>query len=127
MVKEEVHNTKSVKVIKRSTLKETVYNKIKESGDPSNIKPTLDRALDAILECRIDNRVMATNPKGEDRLLTLMGAHVYTWHNTELIDSVKECFENSEDATEDWLKENNSDKEYIIELSENDKRILSTN
>ena len=127
MVKEEVHNTKSVKVIKRSTLKETVYNKIKESGDPSNIKPTLDRALDAILECRIDNRVIATNPIGGNCLLTLMGAHVYTWHNIELIVSVKECFENSEDVTEDWLKENNSDKEYIIELSENDKRILSTN
>ena len=127
MVKEEVHNTKSVKVIKRSTLKETVYNKIKESGDPSNIKPTLDRALDAILECRIDNRVMATNHKGEDCFLTLIGAHLYTWHNTELIDSVRECFENSEDVTEDWLIENNSDKEYIIELSENDKRILSTN
>ena len=127
MVKEEVHNTKSVKVIKRSTLKETVYNKIKESGDPSNIKPTLDRALDAILECRIDNRVMATNPKGEDRLLTLMGAHVYTWHNTELIDSVRECFSNSDVVTEDWLKENNKELEYISELSEDDKRILSTN
>lgn len=127
MVKEEVHNTKSVKVIKRSTLKETVYNKIKESGDPSNIKPTLDRALDAILECRIDNRVMATNPKGEDCLLTLMGAHVYTWHNTELIDSVRECFSNSDVVTEDWLKENNKELEYISELSEDDKRILSTN
>lgn len=127
MVKEEVHNTKSVKVIKCSTLKETVYNKIKESGDPSNIKPTLDRALDAILECRIDNRVIATNPKGEVCLLTLMGAHVYTWHNTELIDSVRECFSNSDVVTEDWLKENNKELEYISELSEDDKRILSTN
>ena len=127
MVKEEVHNTKLVKVIKRSKLKETVYNKLNESRDPSNIKPTLDKALDAILECRIDNRVMPTNNNGGECLLTLMGAHVYTWHNTELIDSVRECFENSEDVTEDWLKENNSDKEYISELSENDKRILSTN
>lgn len=127
MVKEEVHNTKSVKVIKRSTLKETVYNKIKESGDHSNIKPTLDRALDAILECRIDNRVMTTNPKGEDSLLALMGAHVYTWHNTELIDSVRECFSNSDVVTEDWLKENNKELEYISELSEDDKRILATN
>lgn len=127
MVKEEVHNTKLVKVIKHSTLKETVYNKIKESGDPSNIKPTLDRALDAILECRIDNRVMETNLKGEDCLLTLMGAHVYTWHNTELIDSVRECFSNSDVVTEDWLKENNKELEYISELSEDDKRILATN
>lgn len=127
MVKEEVHNTKLVKVIKRSMLKEIVYNKLNNTGDPSNIKPTLDRALDTILECRIDNRVMTTNPIGEESLLTLMGAHVYTWHNAELIESVKECFENSEDATEDWLKDNNGDKEYILELSEDDKRILSTN
>ncbi len=127
MVKEEVHNTKLVKVIKRSMLKEIVYNKLNNTGDPSNIKPTLDRALDTILECRIDNRVMTTNPIGEECLLALMGAHVYTWHNEELIESVKECFENSEDVTEDWLKENNGDKEYILELSEDDKRILSTN
>lgn len=127
MVKEEMLNKKLVRVIKRNALKEMVYNKLNESGDPSNIKPTLDRALDAILECRIDNRVMSTNPIGEDCLLTLMGAHVYTWHNTEFIMSVKECFENSEDVTEDWLKENNGDKEYIIELSEDDKRIFATN
>lgn len=127
MIKEEVHNTKLVKVIKRSMLKEIVYNKLNNTGDTSNIKSTLDRALDTILECRIDNRVMTTNPIGGDCLLTLMGAHVYTWHNTELITSVKECFESSEDVTEDWLKENNGDKEYILELSEDDKRILSTN
>ena len=48
MVKEEVHNTKLVKVIKRSMLKEIVYNKLNNTGDPSNIEPTLDRALDAI-------------------------------------------------------------------------------
>lgn len=127
MVKEEVHNTKLVKVIKRSMLKEIVYNKLNNIGDPSNIKTTLDRALDAILECRIDSRVMTTNPNGDKCLLTLMGAHVYTWHNEELIESVKECFENSEDVTEDWLKDNNGDKEYILKLSEDDKRILSTN
>lgn len=127
MVKTEVHDTKLVKVIKRSMLKEIVYNKLNNTGDPSNIKPTLDRALDAILECRIDSRVMTTNPNGDNCLLTIMGAHAYTWHNAELIESVKECFENSEDITEDWLKENNGDKEYILELSEDDKRILSTN
>lgn len=127
MNKEEVQEVNFVKVVKRSTLKEIVYSKLNESGDPSNIKSTLDRVFDAILECRIDNRVMTTNPSGEICLLTLMGSHVYTWNNKELIAAVKECFENSEAVTEDWLKKNNSDKEYIIELNENDKRILSTN
>lgn len=127
MVKEEVNNTKLVKVIKRSALKEKIYNKLNDTGDPSNVKPTIDRALDAILECRIDSRVTTTNPVGNNCLLTFMGAHVYTWHNAELLESIKECLESSEDVTEDWLKENNGSKEYILELNENDKRILSTN
>lgn len=113
----------SVRMIKRSKLKECVYRNLEKSGDPSKIKKTLDTALDAIVSIRLDNRVMATNMEGKEVLLTLMGTHVYTWHNKELIDAVKECFEeeNFSNMTD------REDRENILELSADDKRILATN
>lgn len=114
----------SVRMIKRSRLKELVYRNLEASGDPEHIKPTLDSALDNIIECRLDSRAVANNREGNKCLLTLMGSHVYTWHNKELISAVEECF------NEEELYSNEEDKhnsEYILELDENDKRIFSTN
>lgn len=114
----------SVRMIERSRLKELVYQKLNDSGDPSNIKPTLATALDAIVEIRLDSRVMATNKDGKEVLLTLMGSHVYTWTNSELIEAVRDCFSEKELYSN---MENRNNREYIVELDENDKRILSTN
>lgn len=114
----------SVRMIERSRLKELVYQKLNDSGDPSNIKPTLVTALDAIVELRLDSRVMATNKDGKEVLLTLMGSHVYTWTNSELIEAVRDCFSEKELYSN---VENRNNREYIVELDENDKRILSTN
>lgn len=114
----------SVRMIKRSKLKELVYRNLEESGDHEHIKPTLDRVLDAIIECRLDSRVIATNKNGEQCLLTLMGSHVYTWHNKELIIAVRECFSDEELYCNE---EDRSDSEYILELDEDDKKIFSTN
>mgnify|MGYP006939714172 CR=1 FL=1 len=118
---------KLVRVISRERFKHALYAKLSETGDPLNMKPTFERSCGTILECRVDNRVMATNKDGVDCVLLLMGAHVYTCHNKELLQVVRECFEESEQVTEKWLGDNNKDKEYILELDENDKRILATN
>lgn len=114
----------SVRMIRRSRLKELVYRNLEASGDPEHIKPTLDSALDTIIECRLDSRVMATNKEGNVCLLTLMGSHVYTWHNKELILAVEECF-NGEELYSNEEDRHNS--EYILKLDKDDKRIFSTN
>lgn len=119
-----MENTVTVKMISRSKLKELVYRKLEVSGDPEHIKPTLETALDAITELRLDSRVMSTNKDGKECLLTLMGSHVYTWHNRELIESVKECYEEVISGSPEVYK---GSKEYILELDENDKKIFSTN
>lgn len=114
----------SVRMIRRSKLKEIVYRNLEESGDNEHIKPTLDCALDNIAECRLDSRVTTTNEEGNVCLLTLMGSHVYTWHNKELIAAVEECFNEEELYS---CEEDRKNNEYILELNENDKRIFSTN
>ena len=127
MYNEVMCNEKLVRVINREHFKKALYAKLEETGDTSNMKPTFERSCGTILECRLDSRVMATNKSGADCALLLMGAHVYTCHNKELLEFLKECFETSEIVTEKWLQDNNKDKEYILELDENDKRISSTN
>lgn len=118
---------KCVRIIERKELKERVFKALEKSGDPSNMRLTLEDALDNILECRIDKRSMPTNPNGEWCVLTLMGMHVYTWHNKELLEAVTKCFDKQDIVTKDWLKKNNLHNEFIIELDDNDKRIYATN
>lgn len=82
---------KECRLIKRDELKNKVYEKLKETGDPAHIKPTLDCVLDMILEIRLDDRKLPTNRTGRECVLTTLGAHVYTWHNIEFIEAVKDC------------------------------------
>lgn len=108
------------RVIKRSELRNIVCNNLRKSGDPEKLRPTIECVLNTITQCRIDSSAMATHTNGDEVLLTLMGNHVYTWHNKEFIDAVKFCFNNASIVKESLV---DNDTEYIKELSETDPRI----
>ena len=76
---------------------------------------TLGKIIDKSREIRVDNKVTGCNKEGKECVLVLLGDHVYTLHSKEMLQAVKQSMKEIDSM---------NDSDVIIEMDENNKKIL---